>query len=323
MMSSSLPKSNATATEIETVHCKSTTTMTTSSSSSRSRLIFLYRITTAVCLWMILWILVLPGSWMFGRTKLHNDVIEPYLMDRMRHHISSLETITKYKGHTAVHFTHILPACVWSAAIPFQLHREFRKNYKQIHRVIGYVFFGISFVMALGVGIILRRGLYFENSFSDLPQPSIPSYYYSIVLAIVGYFCYEDVVYHANNKKNKKKFYSRASTVCVVILLILVGGTMSYHREYRYLSTAPIIMIVTAYFVATAMYALKLAAIDRKFHDHQRWIIRHVASGVWVMIQRILIIILFAPIHRPPVSREVQRDVFAQSSILVSKKVII
>jgi hypothetical protein len=105
----------------------------------------------------------------------------------------------------------------------------------------------------MGVGIILRRGLYFENSFSDLPQPLLPSYYYSIVLAIAGYFCYGDVVYHANNNKNKKIWYSSASTVCVVTL-ILVGGTMSYYHWY--LSTAPLIIIVTTYFVITAMYAL-------------------------------------------------------------------
>jgi hypothetical protein len=140
MMSSSLPKAKATATDTTTTTTTTSTTMT--ASNSKLRLVFLYRITTAVCLWMILWILVSPGSWMFGRTKLYNDVIEPYLIDRTRHLITSLETITKHKGHTAV------PACVWSAAIPFQLHQKFRRNYKQIHWVIGYAFFSLSFVMA-------------------------------------------------------------------------------------------------------------------------------------------------------------------------------
>ena len=223
------------------------------------RLRFIYRITTALCIWMVLYILIFPGSWLFGRTKLHNDVIEPFLVERMSHGITSLETITKYKGHSLIHFTHILPAAIWSAAIPFQLHRDFQGS--RIHRCIGYIFIASSLLMVTGILIIFKRDLYFEKFFEDLDQPLLPSYYYSIILAVALYYYY----YYISSSgfcRNDRKCYPRWIIPILVLFLgvAVVGGTMTFHRylhdnyfweiilDYQYLSTAPLIAIAAAYF---------------------------------------------------------------------------
>jgi hypothetical protein len=53
--------------------------------------------------------------------------------------------------------------------------------------------------------------------------------------------------------------------------------------------------------------------MDRRFTSHQRWIVRHVSSGIWIALQRLLLITIYPAIYRPPIAREVQRMVFAES----------
>ncbi|KAL3905095.1 MAG: hypothetical protein SGILL_009816, partial [Bacillariaceae sp.] len=71
----------------------------------------------------------------------------------------------------------------------------------------------------------------------------------------------------------------------------------------------------TIYFSGTALYALWLAR-QRRFQQHQKWVIRHIASGLFIALQRILIAFAFGPFYPPPVSRKDQRSIFGNSGFL-------
>ena len=79
------------------------------------------------------------------------------------------------------------------------------------------------------------------------------------------------------------------------------------------ISTEVVLYTMNLYFVGTAAMAWKKVAIDRSFGKHQDWMIRHVASGMWVGIQRVLLALVYIPMYEPPVPREVQRDSFGQA----------
>jgi predicted Kef-type K+ transport protein len=81
--------------------------------------------------------------------------------------------------------------------------------------------------------------------------------------------------------------------------------------------TELLVIGLALYFACTAIYALR-CALKRRFVSHQRWIIRHVASGIWIAIQRILVLTIYPAIYQPPVAREVQRRVFGEAGIIAT-----
>lgn len=226
---------------------------TSSSADHAVALTRLYKLTTFLCAMMVIWILWFPGSMLFGRSQLHETMMNYLLENHFTDAIVSTETMTKYEGHTAVHLTHLLPAAIWSASIPFQLHQGFRREHPVLHRRMGYAFFGCSFLMAMGIVIILQRDLGFEKMFEDLPPLKS--------------------------------------------------------------STQPSQLFATMYFVGAAIHSLRLARA-RRFFDHQLWVIRHMASGLWVAFQRVLLITVFSQVFPPPVAREDQRFSFIASSYI-------
>lgn len=214
------------------------------------RLRYLYIATLGLCALMVCWILVMPSSWLLGRSKLHDDIL---LANLDPHGITPPETLFKYRGHTAVHLTHILPGALWAGLIPFQLHPKFRKTQPKLHRIFGYAFLSCSLLIGLGLAIIMQRGLFFENYFDDLPP--------------------------------------------------------------RQSFGEPVALALGVYFVGTVVYAVK-CAIERRFASHQRWIIRHISSGIWVALQRFLLLTFYQVIFPNPVSRERQRNSFAQATYI-------
>jgi hypothetical protein len=50
-----------------------------------------------------------------------------------------------------------------------------------------------------------------------------------------------------------------------------------------------IMLSQTAWFAITAVVALQ-AARQRRYAEHARWMLRHVAAGIWVAVQRILVL---------------------------------
>ena len=108
--------------------------------SHNQQLILLYQLTTALCLFMAVWVLLLPGSWMFGRSRLHDAVAGNYLSYLGRRGLVPPSFFTKYEQHGLIHATHLLPSAVWSALVPLQLHTGVRKEYPKLHRQLGYSF---------------------------------------------------------------------------------------------------------------------------------------------------------------------------------------
>jgi hypothetical protein len=211
---------------------------------------YIYLYTTGLCMMMVFWILLLPGSWLMGRSKLHDDIVLRAFKEQS---VTPIEIVTKYQGHTLVQLTHILPAFLWAGVIPFQLHPTFRRNNPKIHRRLGYIFSICAILMSLGVLIILKRGLSFEHFFADLPPPPFSSQPFMVPLAM--------------------------------------------------------------YFAWTALYSIQQAR-NRKFVNHQKWMIRHIASGMWVAVQRFLIVTVYSSIYSAPISRSSQRDIFTQAAFL-------
>lgn len=189
-----------------------------------------YIITCWLCAIMLIWILVLPSSafqdsdFFIHKSELLNAARGEMLKNE--YNFLPRDLITKYKGHTAVHFTHILPGALWAALVPIQLHPGIRKSNRTLHRISGYVFFLTSFLIVVGIFLIIKRGLTFENYLDD--------------------------------KTVKKRIIT------------------------------PSMILVACWFSLTAVIAL-LQAKRKRFDLHQTWIIRHIAAGIWVSIQRMLI----------------------------------
>lgn len=130
----------------------------------------MYFTTSVLCVLMVVWILFAPGSWLIGRSKLHDDFLT-HLGDQ--NSVVPPETLTKYAGHTAVHLTHILPGALWAGLIPFQLHPTFRSGWPRTNRIFGYTFFASAFLMSGGIVIIFKRDLFFEKFFPDSPPQNM------------------------------------------------------------------------------------------------------------------------------------------------------
>jgi hypothetical protein len=210
---------------------------------------WIYYFVTFLCGMMVVWILYFPGSWLVGRSKLHDDIVLPVLDGK----IVPREIVIKYAGHTLVHMTHILPGAVWAGAIPFQLNPSFRKRRPVAHRRIGYAFLTSSFVMTIGIMIIMYRKLFFEHFFEDLPPKKV--------------------------------------------------------------SSAPAIYSLTMIFAYSAVKALNLAR-EKRFLEHQIWIIRHIESGLWIAIQRFLLVFIFPVLFPDGLSRAGQRDAFGHAALM-------
>lgn len=216
-------------------------------------LIVVYALVTGLCVFMVGWILIFPASVLHEHSEYHRKLLDYfYFVNQERGNgdgVTSPELMTKYRGEHWVQCLHILPGALWAALIPGQMHSTFRKNYRYLHKVLGYVFAGTAFVMGVGVAVIVHKGLLYENFYPDLePLP---------------------------------------------------------------LSKAPFLLALTVYFVGTMAASIYQAAIRRDFHRHRMWIVRHVAAGLWIALQRVLLGTVY---NRPPFTREQQRDVFGTAA---------
>jgi Predicted membrane protein (DUF2306) len=198
-----------------------------------------YCVVTYLCIMMIVWVLLAPGSALLERSSYHREVLIPLLEDMGIFRVVAKHTVTKYQGHSLVQFTHILPAAVWSACIPFQLHPTWRNQHRSAHRRMGYLFAIVSLTMAFGVLVIVDRKLSFEHFFPDVP---VTEHGFSTTIA------------------------------------------------------TPVVLLMALWFTMTLVEAIRMARA-RNLHLHQKWMVRHVASGVWVIGQRMIVFPSFYMIY--------------------------
>lgn len=122
-----------------------------------------YMAVSALCVQMFIWIWFAPGSCTLLRSVLRDEM-------RTSAFVPS-NLVLKYRKHFAVCATHVLPASVWCALIPFQLHPRARKRYMKLHRITGRVFFAAGASMTYGYYLIHKRGLHFHmTDFPTLPS---------------------------------------------------------------------------------------------------------------------------------------------------------
>jgi hypothetical protein len=175
---------------------------------------------------MIIWILLFPSSGLQGLSLILDE--KRVQMESFATHIPP-SLFSKFRGQHVVHFTHTFPGALWSAIIPFQIHPRFRKSYRRMHILLGYIFAATSIIMMIGLLIILQRKLLF--------------------------------IY----------FVSNVSDIEILLneMLQLVLGT---------------------WFIVTCGKAIQEAR-SKNWVAHRNWIFRHIGSGLWIAVMRILLIL--------------------------------
>lgn len=202
---------------------------------------------------MVGWILIYPSSWLMGHSESHDRWITETLVEPYDGTQISPKVVTKYNGHPDVQFTHTLPAAIWSAAIPFQLHQGFRKTYKASHRRTGYAFLGCSLLMTVGIFLIVIKKLTFDYDYEGLAPP------------------------------------------------------MSKFVEIK---TKATVLGMGVWFAFTSTMAV-FEARKKRFQSHKHYIYRHIGSGLWVAVQRLLI-----PAFGPQENPEAMRDRFGDAAFI-------
>jgi hypothetical protein len=128
---------------------------------------------TALCGMMFVWIWVAPGS-----CSTVFNAIEDKGFATVSDGLVPRTLITKYRKHLAVCVAHVLPASVWSAIAPFQIHPAARKRFPRAHRYAGRLFLIISASMTYGYYLINKRGLHFHaNDFPTIPTEERTSFW--------------------------------------------------------------------------------------------------------------------------------------------------
>lgn len=108
-----------------------------------------------------------------------------------------------------------------------------------------------------------------------------------------------------------------SSLLIAVGMIIIVNRRLLFTNFFPDLPPEPIpseygVVFLGIHFVFTIFTAVRFA-IRKQFTSHQRWIIRHIASGLWVALQRLLVITVYSVIYRPPVSQMNQRKAFGDA----------
>ena len=207
-----------------------------------------YRLVVALSAFMAFWALIMPASWRIGwdnlpLSALHRQLLEDHFERETANGslgVVPRSLVFKYEGQTAVQVCHTLASSVWSILLPFQFHKGFRQKYPTWHRWMGRVFLSVSFLMMVGVGIILRRKLLFtQYDYGDLTS-------------------------------SNEKLRDAVGVSAEALWFLYTGGRSLW------------------------------AARQRRFAEHQDWMIRHASAGLWVALQRIFLnVLLGAATTRP------------------------
>lgn len=132
---------------------------------------------------------------------------------------------------------------------------------------------------------------------------------------------------HPGTRKSYRTFHRMSGYVFVSTALIMAYGVWLIldrnlgFEEHGFsdlpssgFPTAPLLLTITVYFVATLLFAV-YAARKGCIRLHQQYMIRHVASGIWIAVQRILLKTIFTWYKLgSPFSRAEQRQNFIVSA---------
>ncbi|KAF5830392.1 hypothetical protein DUNSADRAFT_14656 [Dunaliella salina] len=104
-----------------------------------------------------------------------------------------------------------------------------------------------------------------------------------------------------------RKTHPRVHRMCgylhAAVSVVLMAGVALMQGKRLFFSMHPVVMgfmnISAAWFLFSLAYAV-LAARAKLYHTHRAWMLRHIASGIWVAVQRILFSLMAIPLARMP-----------------------
>ena len=164
--------------------------------AARARLTASYLSALGLCIMMISWVAVAPGSCTTSRLAaaatgwrggdgdgggwsaaaaaaaasafIRRRYDEDFLATSASKYVPPT-LITKYRAHPLVCAAHVLPSALWSALAPLQLNPNLRRQRPRLHRLSGRVFVSTALLMSGGYALIHCRDLHFHaNDFPSL-----------------------------------------------------------------------------------------------------------------------------------------------------------
>mmetsp|Transcript_11532 Transcript_11532/g.28421 ORF Transcript_11532/g.28421 Transcript_11532/m.28421 type:complete len:339 (-) Transcript_11532:294-1310(-) len=136
---------------------------------ANNRLILGYAALSGLSVFMVFWVLVLPGSCRHMLGLAESPLSDPKFYDD-KPFVVARTLVSKYRETTLVCFTHVLPSAIWSAVIPFQFHPLSRSTVllRKIHRFSGRVFLILSGLLMFGLFHLEIQGLGYQHA--DYPE---------------------------------------------------------------------------------------------------------------------------------------------------------
>ncbi|GFR47015.1 hypothetical protein Agub_g8699, partial [Astrephomene gubernaculifera] len=245
---------------------------------------------------MVCWVFVFPASywtgwWLSQDARLANLGALPYIS-------VPLDVFTKYRGNPAVKFTHLLPSGIWALCGALQLLPRLRRTAPRLHRLSGRVMLACAASMAIGYLIMEARYMVLDEAWS---QHMVPPAAAVAAAAVPGYV---GTTNDSNNRENASfkpqggglhegdGIGAAMATIIGTIANTSASGNIHVAGIARNRPMGLLLLrLVTCWFITTAYLAFKHARA-RRFQWHADWAVRHVASGGWVIVQRLLIILL-------------------------------
>ena len=272
----------------------------------------LYLCTLGLCLFMVMWIFIAPGTLFrsMSRTEEQTDpghritrrsgktqttsanvhdarsmgaaLPSPSATSVVLHHLSQ-----KYQGHYDIIFLHIFASGVWAALAPLQFLAPLRRSFPAFHRYTGYVFVVSAIATFLGLCLIVLRRLVFLDydwTESGVKQKKHDPRWNVPLLHTGGHMkCMKHKNHDSSSSQSadppqtERSIPSQNAVVADEVLRVLL-----YACQLWYLFTV--------------LWAVSYArAGDYKMH--RKYMYRHVGSGIWIALQRLYFGIFVADQH--------------------------
>ena len=299
---------------------------------ARSRLALSRAVASALCAFMIAWILFAPGSCSPASVhRVRSETPGDAVLSREGSVAAVVppSLVNKYAAHPAVCASHVLPAAVWSAAVIAQLSPALRARRPSVHRVSGRVAIAAATLVTAGFVEIDRRDLHFHGvDFPTLARGEALSY-----VGLERFW----------RRLGKVMRFAVATIKCTNIIpgagsrvaaagLEEATGEDADDDEYDSAAAAFVAFerCSAAWFLFTAWAAAFRAAFPGNRtkktprHRHRRaahraWATRHVAAGVSVAAQRWALLVAHAGLRAAgadAASPEAQKGIFADALVL-------
>ena len=131
---------------------------------------------------------------------------------------------------------------------------------------------------------------------------------------------------HPTFRKNHPKthkllgyIFFLCSTLSSVGVSIILGKGLLFENFFPdlppvRLSNEPVVIGLSMWFSYTAARAWHAVLCRRDIEQHRTWIIRHVASGIWIALLRLFLLTVDQVLFPAPTPRTLQRSVFGNTS---------